>query len=79
MPSLVDSPEEITAANLVGNTISSVGMFFGPALGGILSRTADLPPCSRLNGALFIWSSLHPPGASGHPARRTEHSSFWPS
>ena len=38
LPSLVDSPDQLTAANVVGNTISSVGMFAGPALGGILAR-----------------------------------------
>ena len=30
MPSLVKTPDELTAANLVGNTVSSVGMFAGP-------------------------------------------------
>src|SRR6185437_8192517 len=36
LPSLVDTPDELTAANVVGNTISSVGMFAGPAIGGVL-------------------------------------------
>src|SRR6478752_5113289 len=36
MPSLVNSPEELTAANVVGNTINSVGMFAGPAISGVL-------------------------------------------
>jgi MFS family permease len=79
MPSLVDSPEELTAANLVGNTISSVGMFFGPALGGILLALSGPAAVFALTGALFIWSAAFilrvPPDT---PPPRTEHSSFWP-
>ena len=58
MPSLVNSPDELTAANLVGNTISSVGMFAGPALGGILLALSGPPAVFGLNGALFIWSAV---------------------
>jgi MFS family permease len=79
MPSLVDSPEELTAANLVGNTISSVGMFFGPALGGILLALSGPAAVFALAGTLFIWSAAFilrvPPDT---PPPRTEHSSFWP-
>jgi MFS family permease len=58
LPTLVDSPEELTAANLVGNTVSSVGMFAGPALGGILLALSGPPAVFALNGALFVWSAL---------------------
>jgi MFS family permease len=58
LPSLVDSPEELTAANLVGNTVSSVGMFAGPALGGVLLALSGPPAVFALNGALFVWSAL---------------------
>ena len=58
MPSLVDSPDELTAANLVGNTISSVGMFAGPAIGGILLALSGPPAVFALNGALFVWSAV---------------------
>jgi MFS family permease len=58
LPSLVDSPEELTAANVVGNTISSVGMFAGPALGGILLALSGPPAVFALNGALFVWSAV---------------------
>jgi MFS family permease len=36
MPSLARSPEELTAANLVLTTIESLGVFLGPAIGGIM-------------------------------------------
>jgi MFS family permease len=58
MPLLVDSPEELTAANLVGNTISGVGMFAGPALGGILLALSGPSAVFALTGALFLWSAL---------------------
>jgi MFS family permease len=36
LPSLARSPAELTAANVASSTIESVGVFAGPALGGIL-------------------------------------------
>jgi len=58
MPSLVESPEELTAANLVGNTISSAGMFAGPALGGVLLAASGPAAVFAVNGATFLWSLL---------------------
>ena len=57
MPSLVDSPDELTAANLVGNTVSSVGMFAGPAIGGILLVLSTPSAVFALTAALFLWSA----------------------
>jgi predicted MFS family arabinose efflux permease len=56
MPSLVDSPDELTAANVVENTISSVGMFAGPALGGVLLALSGPAAVFALTGALTLWS-----------------------
>jgi MFS family permease len=36
LPSLARSPAELTAANVASSTIESIGVFAGPALGGIL-------------------------------------------
>ncbi len=58
MPTLVDSPEELTAANVVGNTISSLGMFAGPAVAGILLALSGTAAVFALNGALFVWSAI---------------------
>jgi MFS family permease len=58
LPLLVDSPEELTAANLVGNTVSSVGMFAGPAIGGVLLALSGPAAVFALNGSLFIWSAV---------------------
>jgi MFS family permease len=57
LPSLVDSPEELTAANLVGNTLASVGMFVGPAIGGILLAVSGPTAVFALTGAAFLWSA----------------------
>jgi len=56
LPSLVDSPDELTAANVVGNTISSVGMFAGPAIGGVLLALSGPAAVFALTGALVVWS-----------------------
>lgn len=58
MPSLVESPDELTAANLVGNTVSSMGMFAGPALGGVLLAVSGPSAVFAVNGASFLWSLL---------------------
>ena len=58
MPTLVDSPEELTAANVVGNTINSVGMFAGPAIAGVLLALSGPSAAFALNGALFVWSAI---------------------
>jgi MFS family permease len=57
IPSLVNSPEELTAANVVGNTISSVGMFAGPALGGILLALSGPASVFAFTSALTLFSA----------------------
>jgi MFS family permease len=79
LPSLVKTPDELTAANLVGNTIASVGMFVGPALGGILLAVSTPAAVFALNGALFLWSAFFvvqvPHDA---PPERAERAEFLP-
>jgi MFS family permease len=58
MPLLVDTPEELTAANVVENTISSVGMFAGPALGGVLLVVSGPSAVFALTAGLTLWSAL---------------------
>jgi MFS family permease len=58
MPSLVNSPDELTAANVVGNTISSVGMFAGPAVGGVLLALSGTSAVFALTAALNLWSAI---------------------
>jgi len=79
LPSLVATPDELTAANLVGNTISSVAMFVGPALGGVLLVLSGPAAVFALNGALFFWSIafvLRVPHDA--PPERSEHARLLP-
>jgi len=79
MPSLVESPEELTAANLVGNTVASVGMFAGPAIGGVLLALSGPSAVFALNSALFVWSAafvLQVP--RDDPPKRAERPRFLP-
>lgn len=58
LPSLVATPEELTAANAVMNTVASVGMFAGPALGGVLLAVAGPSSVFGMTAATFLWSAL---------------------
>ncbi len=57
MPSLADSPEELTAANGASSTLESVSFFFGPALGAFLVTLTDVPTVFVLNAVTFLWSA----------------------
>jgi MFS family permease len=58
MPSLVDTPEELTASNAVMNTIASIGMFLGPAIAGILVATTSVSVVFAVTAVTFLWSAL---------------------
>jgi len=54
----VRRPEELTAANLVLTTIESVGIFVGPAIGGILLTVAGTDTIFAIAAASFLASAL---------------------
>jgi MFS family permease len=58
LPSLVATPEELTAANAVMNTVGSVGMFAGPALGGLLLTVSGPASVFGVTSGTFLWSAL---------------------
>lgn len=58
LPTLVDTPEELTAANAVMNSVSSIGMFAGPAIGGVLLAVSGPGAVFILTAATFAWSAL---------------------
>jgi len=58
LPSLVSTPEELTAANAVMSTVSSVGMFAGPALGGVLLTVSGPSAVFAVTAGTFLWSAL---------------------
>jgi MFS family permease len=56
LPSLAETPEELTASNLAQNTISSVGTFVGPALGGVVLALTGPWLVFGLAAAGYVWS-----------------------
>jgi MFS family permease len=57
-PALARTPEELTAANVVSSTIESVGIFGGPALGGVLFATSGAGTVFLVTAALILWSAV---------------------
>jgi MFS family permease len=57
LPSLANSPEELTAANVASSTIESVGVFLGPALGGVLLATTSIPVVFFTAAGTLVWSA----------------------
>ena len=75
-PSLVEQPDELTAANGVSSTLESLAFFLGPAIGGLLLGVADVPAVLALNAASFVWSAVliagvRPPAKAAPPAVET--------
>jgi MFS family permease len=55
-PSLVKTPEELTAANVVASAVESVGLFLGPALGALLLVVAGTETVFAVTGLLLLVS-----------------------
>jgi MFS family permease len=53
---LAKTPSELTAANVVGSTIESVGFFLGPAIAGILLGLTSAATVFAITAALVLWS-----------------------
>ena len=58
MPSLVDEPEELTAANGAASTIESLAFFVGPAIGGLMLTVWSVPPVIVFDALTFLWSAF---------------------
>jgi MFS family permease len=58
LPVLARSPKERTAANLVLTTIESVGIFAGPAIGGVLIAVAATETVFAVTAAVFLAAAL---------------------
>jgi MFS family permease len=56
-PSLVENPQELTAANGVSSTLESLAFFVGPAIAGFLLAVADVATVFLLNAATFVLSA----------------------
>jgi MFS family permease len=58
LPLLARTPQELTAANLVLTTVESVGLFVGPALGGLLLALMRTDSVFALTAGVFLVASL---------------------
>src|SRR5437588_550194 len=58
LPSLAQTPDELTAANVTTSTIDAVGVFIGPALGGLLLAASGVGAVFAATAGTFLWSAL---------------------
>jgi MFS family permease len=58
LPLLARTPQELTAANLVLTTIESVGLFVGPAVGGLLLAVTGTDTVFAVTGGVFLLAAL---------------------
>jgi len=58
LPSLVEQPDQLTAANVTTSSFESSGMFVGPALGGLLLAVGSLELAFAATGVLFVCSAM---------------------
>jgi MFS family permease len=79
LPSLTETPEELTAANVTTSTIDAVGVFVGPAIGGLLLAASGVGTVFAATAGAFLWSALlvgriqapDVPRERAHPSRHS--------
>jgi len=57
LPSLANTPEELTAANGTSSTLESLSFFIGPAIGAFMLGFTDVSTVFLVNAATFLWSA----------------------
>jgi MFS family permease len=70
IPTLARTPEELTAANVAASTIESIGMFGGPALGGLLLAATGVGTVFIVTAGMLVLSAVLLVGV--RPAAATE-------
>ena len=68
VPTLARTPEELTAANVAASTIESVGIFGGPAIGGLLLAVSGPGVVFLVTACALLWSAFLVAGV--HPLER---------
>jgi MFS family permease len=74
-PSLVGAPVELVAANTIASAVDSVGLFVGPALGGLLIAVSDVRAVFAVTAVLALVSVAFVAriGVAGAPEEREPH------
>ena len=57
IPTLARTPDELTAANVTASTIESVGIFAGPAIGGLLLAATSVGTVFLVTAGALLWSA----------------------
>ena len=57
-PTLVSTPDELTASNVVASSVESFGMFVGPAIGAVVLALSGVGEVFVLAAATFAWSAF---------------------
>ena len=57
-PTLVSTPEELTASNVVASSVESFGMFVGPAIGAVVLSVSGVGEVFVLAALTFGWSAF---------------------
>ncbi len=57
-PTLVTTPEELTASNVVASSVESFGMFVGPAIGAVVLALSGVGEVFILAAVTFAWSAF---------------------
>jgi len=79
VPTLARTPEELTAANVSASTIESIGMFGGPAIGGLLLAATGPATVFLVTAGLLVCSAalligVRPVAEPEPPEEREEES-----
>ena len=77
VPTLAGTPEELTAANVTASTIESIGMFGGPAIGGLLLAATGPATVFAVTAGLLLVSAallvgIHPVAEPAEAERHEE-------
>lgn len=57
LPTLAERPEQLTAANVVSNSIDSMSFFVGPALAGLLLAVSSTQTVLFVTAGTLLWSA----------------------